>query len=138
MPRDNVEVIRTGYQALTEGNLDGVLETFDPEIELWTSGAFPDFEPVYRGYDGIRAFWDAISAPWESFHLEAERIVAGPDCAAVAIHFRVRGAGSGAATELRQGHAFWFRNDLTVKISTHSSFDEALDATGLRESPRGS
>lgn len=132
MPRDNAKAIRTGYEGLTAGDLDRVLETLDPEIELWTSGAFPDFEPVYRGRADFRAFWEAISAPWDSFHLEAEQIVEGPDCAAVAVRFRVRGAGSGATTELRQGHAFWFRNDLTLKISTHPSFEDALAATGLR------
>ena len=132
MPRDNAEAIHTGYEAMTAGNLDRLLETLDPEIELWTSGAFPDFEPVYRGHAGVRAFWEAISAPWESFQLEAERIVEGPDCAAAAVHFRVRGAGSGASTELRQGHAFWFRNDLTLRVSTHPSFEDALAATGLR------
>ena len=125
--------IRAGYKALSDDDLDALLEMLDPEIELLTSGSFPDFAPVYRGYDGIRNFWDAIRAPWQWFQLEVERIVEGEDCAAVAIHFRVRGKGSGVSTNLRQGHALWFRDGRTVKVSTHQSLEEALKAVGLSE-----
>jgi ketosteroid isomerase-like protein len=126
-------LIRVGYKALSDSDLDAFLETLDPEIELLTSGAFPDFEPIYRGYEGMRRFWGAISEPWESFQLVPERIVEGKDCAAVAVHFRVKGAGSGVITELKQGHAVWLRQGRTVKVSTHLSFEHALAATGLSE-----
>ena len=96
-----------------------------------TSGAFPDFAPVYRGHQGMLRFWEEIRAPWESFRLVPEQIVEGEDCAAVAIHFHARGAGSGVVTELRQGHAHWVKNGRTVKVSTHRSLEEALAAVGL-------
>ena len=125
------EVIRAGYRLLSDGDVDAWLETLDPAIELRTSGAFPDFAPSYRGYEGMRKFWDEIRTPWEWFHLDPERIVEGEDRAAVAVHFSVRGAGSGAVTELRQGHALWFKDGRTVKVSTHASFEQALEALGL-------
>jgi len=125
--------IRAGYRALSDGDLDAFLETLDPDIELLTSGAFPDFEPSYRGYDGVRRFWAAIRGPWERFHLDPERIVEGEACAAVAVRFRARGKGSGVSTELHQGHALWFRHGRTVKVSTHQSFEQALEALGLSE-----
>jgi ketosteroid isomerase-like protein len=123
--------IRAGYGALSAGDVDAWLETLDPEIELRTSGAFPDIAPIYRGYDGMRKFWDEIRAPWEWFHLDPERILEGEGCAAVAVRFRVRGAGSGVVTELNQGHALWLKDGRTVRVSTHRSFEEALAAVGL-------
>lgn len=130
-PTSHENEIRAGYRAWGDGDLDGLLELLDPEFELLTSGTFPDFAPVYRGYEGIRNFWDAIRAPWELFRLDVERIVEGEDCAAVAVRFRVRGRGSGVSTDLRQGHAHWFRQGRTVKVSTHQSFEQALEAVGL-------
>jgi ketosteroid isomerase-like protein len=126
-------LIRAVYEAWREGNLDALLETVDPDVELLTSGSFPDLDPAYRGHDGIRDFWDAMRAPWEWFSLDAERIVEGKGRAAFIVHFRARGQGSGVMTDLRQGHAAWFKNGRVVKLSTHASFEQALEAVGLSE-----
>jgi ketosteroid isomerase-like protein len=126
-------LIRAAYSAWGGDDLDALLETLDPEVEFRPSGVFPDFEPIYRGHDGMRNFWDAMNAPWESFRVHVERIVAGEDCAAVGIRFRARGRGSGAMTDLQQAQAIRFRNGRIVKISAYTSFEQALDAVGLRD-----
>ena len=127
------ELIHATYEAWREDDLDAWLETCDPEIEFRTSGTFPDLEPIYRGHEGMRDFWAAIRAPWEWFHLYVERIVEGNDRAAVAIYFRARGQESGVKTELHQGHAMHFRNRRVFKLSTHTSFEQALEVAGLQE-----
>lgn len=127
------DLIHAVYDAWRENDLDALLETLDPEIEFRTSGAYPDLEPVYRGHDGMRAFWEAIRAPWEWFHLYVERIVEGHDRAAVAVHFRARGRGSGVKTELHQGHAMHFKGGRLQKLSAHASFEQALEVVGLLE-----
>ena len=133
MAEENVEVIRAGYAAWAKRDLDTWLETLHPEVEFQTSGVFPDLAPIYRGHQGMRYFWEAMLAPWESFRLEVERIVEGDECAAVALRFRAQGKGSGVHTDLRQGHALRFKDGRAVKVSAHASFEEALEATGLRE-----
>lgn len=132
MSQENL--IRAAYKAWSEDDLEALLDTLDPEVEFLTSGSFPDFDPVYRGHDGMRNFWDAMRAPWESFRLDVERIVEGDDCAAVVVRFRARGRGSGVMTEdLEQGQALWFRNGRMVKVSAHTSFEQALEEVGLEE-----
>ena len=131
MSQENV--IRAMYEAWCKNDLASLLETLDPQVELLTSGAFPDLEPTYRGHDGMRSFWDAMRAPWEWFQLHPERIVEEKDRAAVVVRFRARGQGSGVMTDLRQGHAAWFKNGRIVKASTHTSFEQALEAVGLSE-----
>ena len=134
MSHENVEVIRGMYAAWDARDLDSLLELADPEIEFRTSGYFPDFEPIYRGHQGLRSFWEAMLVPWdESFRIDVEHIVEGDDCAAVAIRFRARGKGSGVLPDLRQGHAMHFENGRAVKLSAHRSFEEALEAAGLQE-----
>jgi hypothetical protein len=81
----------------------------------------------------MRSFWEAMLVPWTSFRLDVERIVEGDEGAAVAVHFRAQGKGSGALTDLRQGHALRFADGQVVKVSAHASFDEALEAAGLGE-----
>ena len=133
MSQENVEAVRSVYSAWSDGDLDALLAVCDPGVELLTSGAFPDLAPVYRGHDGIRAFWQSMRVPWESFHLDPERMVEGEDCAVVAVRFRAQGKDSGVATELRQGHALRLKDGRVLKASTHLSFDEALEAVGLSE-----
>ena len=131
MSQENVEVIRAGYAAWARCDLDTWLETLHPAVEFQTSGLFPDLAPIYRGHRGMRSFWESMLAPWESFRLDVERIVEGHECAAVAIHFRARGKGSGVLTDLRQGHALRFEVGRIVKVGAHASFEEALEAAGL-------
>jgi ketosteroid isomerase-like protein len=133
MARDHVTVIRAYYAAWSDLDLDALLETLHPEIEIRTSGAFPDIDPRYRAHQGVRSFWEAMLLPWETFRLDVERIVEGDGRAAAAIRFRARGKGSGVLTELRQGHAVRFKGDRIAEVSFHASFDDALQAAGLRD-----
>jgi hypothetical protein len=78
MSQENVEVIRAIYAAWDTRDLDALLELTDPEIEFRTSGYFPDFEPIYRGHQGVRSFWEAMLVPWdESFRIDVEPSLRG-------------------------------------------------------------
>jgi hypothetical protein len=48
MSAENVELIRTLTRTVG-ADLSGWLEFMAPEIELHSSGVFPDLAPVYRG-----------------------------------------------------------------------------------------
>jgi ketosteroid isomerase-like protein len=61
MSQENL--IRASYKAWRDGDLDALLETLDPNVELVTSGSFPDLDPAYRGHDGIRNFWARCGRP---------------------------------------------------------------------------
>ena len=131
MSEGNVEIIRAGYGAWAERDLEAWLGTLHPDVEFLTSGAFPDLAPAYRGLDGMRSFWEAMLVPWEELELEVERVVEEGDRAAVDIHFQARGRGSGVVADLRQGHALRFKDGRVTHVSAHATFKEALDAAGL-------
>ena len=133
MSEENVEIVGALYAAWSDHDVDAVLEVYHPEVELRTSGSFPDLEPSYSGHSGVRSFWDSVLAPWDSFQIDVERIVEGDECVAVAIRFRGRGTVSGALTDLRQGHVLRFKDGRVAEASLHKSFDEALEAGGLSE-----
>ncbi|MEO7197480.1 MAG: nuclear transport factor 2 family protein [Solirubrobacterales bacterium] len=133
MSEENVEIVRAVYAAWTDHDLDALLEMYHPEAEIRTSGSFPDLKPSYSGHDGVRSFWDAVLAPWDSFEIDVERIVEGRECAAVAIRFRAKGKVSGALTDLRQGHVVYFKDGRVANASLHKSFEESLEAAGLSE-----
>jgi ketosteroid isomerase-like protein len=57
MSEENVELVRTGYEAWNRSDLDGVLAVFAPDVELVTTRLFVGLDPVYRGHDGFKKFW---------------------------------------------------------------------------------
>ena len=52
MATDLRDVIRSGLAAWSRGDLEGVLETLDPDCEFVPSGAFPGLEPFTAAMRG--------------------------------------------------------------------------------------
>jgi ketosteroid isomerase-like protein len=49
MSQENVEIVRRGFRAFSQGDLEGVLDDLAPEFEFDPSGRFMDTQQVYRG-----------------------------------------------------------------------------------------
>ncbi len=49
MTSTNSGLLLTGYDAWNRDDRDGWIELLHPEVEIHTSGVFPDLAPVYRG-----------------------------------------------------------------------------------------
>ncbi len=62
-----------GYQALNRGDVGGVLNFLDPQIEWDMSCSFPD-GPVYRGHLGVRQFFTDVQKIWDDFRLEIDAL----------------------------------------------------------------
>ena len=59
------DVIRAALEAWNANDLDAWLGAAHPAIVFHTSGVFPDFDPVYRGHEGMTEFWRAMHEPWD-------------------------------------------------------------------------
>jgi ketosteroid isomerase-like protein len=127
MSQGNLELVIAGIEAWNRDDLHGLLAVYDPEVEFHTSGVFPDFDPVYRGHDGITRFWQAMHDPWEQLRLELERIEDFGDQVALEFRFRARGVGSGAEVDLRFCNAITVRDGLQHKIVARRTFEGALE-----------
>ena len=58
----NVDILKKGYQYFAEGNIEGVLSLFDPEIEWNECKGFPFIENEGT-YIGHKAVVENIFAP---------------------------------------------------------------------------
>jgi hypothetical protein len=68
MSQENVEIVRGGYEAFAQGDVERVLEIMDPEVE-WAPALAPllGVEPV-RGKDALRKFLiEDLAAGFEDF-----------------------------------------------------------------------
>jgi ketosteroid isomerase-like protein len=130
----NTSLLLAGYDAWNRGDRDAWLELLDPEIEIETSGVFPDLAAEYRGRERAAKFWSQMLEPWDEFHIEVERIEEEGDIVAAGIRFRARGEDSGVEVDMRFGNGIRVRDDVAVQLLNRRTFDEVFAA--LRASAR--
>jgi ketosteroid isomerase-like protein len=131
----NSELLLAGYDAWNRDDCDAWLELLHPDIEISTSGVFPDLAVAYRGQDLATRFWRQLHEPWEVFRIDVERIEEeGDDVATAAIRFRGKGADSGVEVDMRFGMAMRVQDGLAIQLVNRRTVDEARKA--LSVSPR--
>jgi ketosteroid isomerase-like protein len=133
MSRENVEVVRQVYEAWNRGDLEWLLDHTTPDFEFRTVRLFPDLEPVYRGHEGFRHFWETFREPWESFVIEVERIDPAGDDRVVAL-FRFHGRGrDGVDVKLEYAQLFTLGGEMATKVVGFATWHDALEAARLSE-----
>ena len=105
-----------------------------PGWEFVPSGVFPGLDPIYRGRDGALALWDAMRGPWDNqgFRFEIERIEDLGETVIALATIRARGKGSGVGVARKWAHVVTYRSG-DQQTRNYASWDEALEAVGLRE-----
>jgi hypothetical protein len=72
MSQENVEVVRSVWDAWNRGDLEGILDGISPESEFHPSGRFMDTQQVYRGREEYVDFWREFRAAWEEITIGIE------------------------------------------------------------------
>jgi ketosteroid isomerase-like protein len=128
---ERVEFLRSAYDIFNRGDVEPWLALHDEGVVFDLSAAyFYDLEPIYRGHEGIRAFWQGAHEPFDTFLLEPIEFVEGNDGVLVRLVLRVRGAGSGAPAQIRIFHVWRFRGGLLWHLEQHGDEDTARRAVG--------
>jgi ketosteroid isomerase-like protein len=125
---ENTDLLLAGYDAWNRDDCDAWLRLLHPEIEIHTSGAFPDLSPLYRGHERAKKFWQQMREPWESFRIEVERLEELDDCVIGAIRFRATGVDGGVEVDMRFGSAIRLRDGLATEMVNGRTAEEARDA----------
>ena len=135
MSRENVEIVRRGFEAANRRDVGAMIELLDPEIE-WHSALLMSLEgeaAVYRGHEGIRAFFGDLDELFDSVHAAYPEIRDLGDRVVGIGRIRMRGRGSGAETESPIVTVIDLKNGKATQIRIYLDPSEALEAAGLEE-----
>jgi|SRR5829696_1388507 len=133
MSQENIEVVRRGYEAFMRGDVDGVLSSADPEIEIHPDPVGPLGGKIWRGRGGILVFLQDWLEPWEEFRLEpSEFIDVGDQVVLLADQFGRR-KDSAFEVKMAVAHVYTLRGGSIVRMATYIDQTSALEAAGLRE-----
>ena len=145
MSRENVEIVRRGYEALNSADVERALALFDPHVEVHLArdaGTVMglDFRETYRGIDGFLEFLGRLSEAWQEFRWEPENYIDAGDDVVVFIRMVATGKGSGIEVEQPMAHLCTLRDGKLVRHETFWERSAALKAAGLdrvEQPPRG-
>jgi ketosteroid isomerase-like protein len=124
----NSELLLAGYEAWNRDDCAAWLELLDPDIEISTSGVFPDLAAEYRGHALATRFWRQMHEPWEVFRIDVDHVEDDGDCALASIRFRGTGVDSGVQVDMRFGNGVRIRDGLATELVNRRTLEEARAA----------
>ena len=133
MSRENVDVLRRGYEAFNRGDFDGMVADFAPEFEFVPTGALPDAEDIYRGPEGWKRFTRWLSDNFDEPRVETREVIGKDDMVVASVTLSGRGKESGVDVRWDLWHVWTLRGGKIVRGRAVRTRAEALEAAGLSE-----
>jgi ketosteroid isomerase-like protein len=131
--QENVEIVVAGNRAFAARDLDAVLASCAPDVEVFPATAFPEAKP-FCGRDAFRRWLEEAAAAWARMEIEQREAFALPDGRVVLRwEWRVVGATSGIETGISVTGIWTLRSGLVTRVEYYFDHNEALKAVGLAE-----
>ena len=133
MSQENVEIVRRGYRAFNERNVDALRDDVHPRFELDFSESRSPDRGTYSGIEGITQLFSVYWEAFESFTLTPEEFIETDDVVIAVVHGVGQGRSSGVDVEVRGPHLWTFRDRKVIGFALYQELPEALEAAGLSE-----
>jgi ketosteroid isomerase-like protein len=133
MSRENVEIVRRGYEVLNSRDFSRIPEFLDPEIEIDITRNVIN-PGVWRGFEGFEEMIRGTDDVWDSFHDEVLETIDAGDHVVSRVKTTARGGQSGAVAEMELFHVATLRDGKIIRlVGGIQSRAEALALAGLPE-----
>jgi ketosteroid isomerase-like protein len=122
------ETVRRLYnEGWAAGNFDFMSEILDPDI-VWTAIEDAPDAGTYRGYDGVRAYWQDWLDDFDMHPFKIKESVESGDRIACAQRGETTGKGSGARSVINYACVYTFGADERIlAVNEYATWDEALE-----------
>jgi len=130
MPQDRLDPIREGVAALNRRDVEGMVATLHPEVQLEPLRAVLE-GTVYEGHQGLRDWLEDMSEEWEEQSvdlIDLRELDSGEVLVEALLHVRYRGSG----VEVDQP-GVWLcelRDGLVSRIRFYRDVESAMEASG--------
>ena len=132
MSQENAEIVRSAYEHLNQGDVEGLVELCDDDFLMDFSERV--FNPdTYRGHDGIRRFYEGVGSIWESYRWDVEETLVAGDLVVAMLHCEAQGREGGVRVDWHVAWLWRFRRGTPVSLRFYRDPARALEAAGLRE-----
>ena len=133
MSEADFEVIRQAWAGFSRGDVAGLLENLDPDIEVVPFGAKMEGK-LYRGHQGVQDWWQReILANWEVFETLPEEFRRVGDRILVFGRWVARGKTSGVDLQVPATWIVDMREGKIARWQTYTDRGEAVAALRLKD-----
>jgi ketosteroid isomerase-like protein len=135
MSQENVEILRQGFEDFARGDVDAVLDRFDPDVD-WHPAIAPILGvETIRGREAVRKFLtrDLFEEGFDDFRAEPLAYEDLGDAVLVTVRYTGRGKSTGLKIDQTFASLYRFRDGQTVSMRDYSTRTEALEAAGVSE-----
>lgn len=124
--RENLERVEQGFAAHNRGDLDALVELYDPDVVFETL-----LLGTHRGNEAIRLIYEENQKTLAGYDVVPEELIDAGDKVVAVV--KMEGAGSSSQISMDEGFAFVFsfRGDRVIREQAFRNREEALEAAGL-------
>jgi ketosteroid isomerase-like protein len=133
MSQENVEIVRSGFDAFARGDTEGVLRLCDENIVVTQPPELPGVSPQQRGHSGVLEAFEIWPEQWDDYRIEILRMAEHGHHVVVRGRTSGRGKQSGVDVEMDFSFVFTVRDEKIVALGIFMREDQALEAAGLSE-----
>ena len=132
MSQENVEIVRQVYDAANRHDTERIFSLYDPEVELDATRLEAGGARVYKGHEGLRAFFRGWNEAWEGVDYSYEELIdVGDDRVVSVVTRHGRGRASGIEVERPFALVWTIGNGKVVRVVWFLERTKALEAAGL-------
>ena len=128
MSQEWVELVRAGFEAVAQGDLDAFEEGMTPDVEIIQPPEVPDAKS-YKGRAAMIEAWADWPSQWEDFRLDLVEIIDVDDDVAVSVtRHRGRGRESGIEMDFQVFYVHYGRDGKLARMEMFFTREQALEA----------
>jgi ketosteroid isomerase-like protein len=133
MSREDLEIIRRMYREWNRGDVLQLVDLFDTEVEVRPAlGAFLA-STVYRGHDGVAAWYAETWEPWAELRAEPRRFLDAGERTVVVVGLYARVPGGQVDVDTEIAHVVTISDGRIVRLDGYDDPEVALRTVGLSE-----
>jgi ketosteroid isomerase-like protein len=135
MSAEDEAVIRQMYRAWNSGDVGALTEVFDAEVEVRPALSTFLASTVYRGHDGVAAWYAETFEPWAELRAEPERLIEAGERTVIVVGLHARVPGGEVDLDAEVAHVVTVRDGRIVRLDGYEQPEAALSAVGLEVQP---
>ena len=124
----NLEIVERGFEAFNEEGIEGIVPFLDEDFEATTPPELASEPDTYRGYDGIRRWFDSFLEVMDEIRWDARGFREVGDRVVVEFTLRARGKTTGLDFGQEAVMVWELRDGLAVRLSLYPTLDQARAA----------
>jgi ketosteroid isomerase-like protein len=136
MSRENLEIVRRIYDAVTRRDAAAAFELYSEDI-VWDTSSWRqaelDQKRVYTGHEGVRRAWRERLAAFGEIDFEVEELIEVGDRVVAVIRDRQIGRSSGVPISNSHAAIWTLAGGKVTRLEIFDGRRQALEAAGLPE-----